>query len=35
MFWLRLLLPGGPSAGRNPPGTAERQAQRLVELLGR
>jgi Ser/Thr protein kinase RdoA (MazF antagonist) len=33
MFWLRLLLPGGGSAERNPPGTAERQAQRLLDLL--
>jgi len=34
MFWLRLLLPGGPSATRNPAGTAERQAERLLDLLG-
>jgi len=33
MFWLRLLLPGGPAARRNPPGTAERQAARLLDLL--
>lgn len=33
MFWLRLLLRGGPSAHRNPPGTAEAQAQRLLHLL--
>jgi aminoglycoside phosphotransferase (APT) family kinase protein len=33
MFWLRLLLPGGPSAQRNPPGTTETQAQRLLHLL--
>ena len=33
MFWLRLLVPGGPSAHRNPPGTAERQAERLLDLL--
>lgn len=33
MFWLRLLLPGGPAAARNPPGTAELQAQRLLDLL--
>ena len=33
MFWLRLLLPGGPSARRNPPGTAESQAARLLALL--
>jgi len=34
MFWLWRLLPGGPSAHRNPPGTADLQAQRLVQLLG-
>lgn len=33
MFWLWRLLPGGPSADRNPPGTADLQAQRLIELL--
>jgi aminoglycoside phosphotransferase (APT) family kinase protein len=33
MFWLRLLLPGGRSAGRNPPGTADHQARRLLELI--
>jgi hypothetical protein len=33
MFWLRLLLPGGPATQRNPPGTAEAQAQRLLHLL--
>jgi Ser/Thr protein kinase RdoA (MazF antagonist) len=33
MFWLRLLLPGGPSAHRNPPGTARAQALRLLHLL--
>ncbi len=33
MFWLGLLLPGGPGEGRNPPGTAEAQARRLLELL--
>jgi aminoglycoside phosphotransferase (APT) family kinase protein len=33
MFWLWLVLPGGRSADRNPPGTAERQAQRLLDLL--
>jgi len=33
MFWLRLLLPGGPAVRRNPPGTAERQAARLLTLL--
>ena len=33
MFWLWLLLPGGPSERRNPPGTADLQAQRLLRLL--
>jgi Ser/Thr protein kinase RdoA (MazF antagonist) len=33
MFWLWLLLPGGPSAHRNPPGTAQAQAHRLLHLL--
>ncbi len=33
MFWLRLLLPGGPAARRNPAGTADRQAGRLLRLL--
>ncbi|GAB4053924.1 hypothetical protein GCM10028775_41750 [Catellatospora paridis] len=33
MFWLRLLLPGGRSAHRNPPGAAEAQAARLLRLL--
>jgi hypothetical protein len=33
MFWLRLLLPGGPAERRNPPGTADIQAQRLLHLL--
>jgi Phosphotransferase enzyme family len=33
MFWLRLLLPGGPAEARNPPGTAELQAERLLDLL--
>jgi thiamine kinase-like enzyme len=33
MFWLRLLLPGGPAERRNAPGTAERQARRLLDLL--
>jgi len=35
MFWLCLVLPGGRSADRNPPGTAERQARRLLDLLDR
>ncbi|MFI7542766.1 phosphotransferase family protein [Actinoplanes sp. NPDC049599] len=34
MFWLGLLLPGGPAAARNPPGTAEAQARRVLDLLG-
>jgi Ser/Thr protein kinase RdoA (MazF antagonist) len=33
-FWLMMLLPGGPSHRRNPPGTLQRQASRLLELLG-
>jgi hypothetical protein len=33
MFWLWLLLPGGRSYARNPPGAAEKQAARLVQLL--
>jgi len=32
-FWLTLIGPGGPSASRNPPGTAEAQARRVLELL--
>ncbi|HWD83648.1 MAG TPA: aminoglycoside phosphotransferase family protein [Kribbella sp.] len=31
-FWLTLVGPGGPSARRNPPGTAEAQARRLLRL---
>jgi aminoglycoside phosphotransferase (APT) family kinase protein len=33
-FWLTLTGPGGPSAHRNPPGTAEAQARRLLRLVG-
>ncbi len=33
MFWLRLLLPGGSSERRNPPGTCDAQARRLLSLL--
>jgi hypothetical protein len=33
MFWLWLLRPGGPAAHRNPPDTAQAQAQRLLQLL--
>ncbi|WP_405063398.1 aminoglycoside phosphotransferase family protein [Kribbella sp. NBC_01505] len=32
-FWLGLIGPGGPSASRNPPGTAEAQAERLLGLI--
>jgi len=31
-FWLMLIGPGGPSAHRNPPGTAEAQARRILRL---
>jgi Ser/Thr protein kinase RdoA (MazF antagonist) len=33
MFWLILLRPGGPASTRNPPGTLQRQASRLLTLL--
>ncbi|WP_446218624.1 hypothetical protein [Micromonospora sp. IBHARD004] len=33
MYWLRLLLPGGPAERQNPPGTADLQARRLLSLL--
>jgi hypothetical protein len=33
LFWLMMLLPGGPAHHRNPPGTVERQAARLLQLL--
>ena len=33
-FWLLMLLPGGPAATRNPPGTLELQAAHLLDLLG-
>lgn len=33
LFWLLMLLPGGPAHHRNPPGTLERQAARLLLLL--
>lgn len=33
MFWLSRLLPGGPSAHRNPPHAAHDQARRLIDLL--
>lgn len=32
-FWLTLIAPGGPSAHRNPPGTAEAQARRVLRLV--
>jgi hypothetical protein len=34
LFWLIMLRPGSTSSTRNPPGTLERQAHRLLELLG-
>jgi len=34
-FWLTLIGPGGPSADRNPPGTAEAQAERVLRLIAR
>ena len=33
-FWLAMLIPGNGGFGRNPPGTTERQARHLLELLG-
>ncbi|HEY3953018.1 MAG TPA: phosphotransferase [Streptosporangiaceae bacterium] len=33
LFWLIMLLPGGPASRRNPPGTLDRQAGRLLALL--
>jgi Ser/Thr protein kinase RdoA (MazF antagonist) len=33
LYWLIMLRPGGPSSTRNPPGTLERQAGRLLRLL--
>jgi hypothetical protein len=35
LFWLTMLLPGSPAYHRNPPGTLERQATRLLLLLDR
>ena len=32
-FWVMRLLPGGSAHHRNPPGTFERQASRLLDLL--
>ena len=34
MFWLLMLMPGGPASTRNPPGTLDLQASRLLTLLG-
>ncbi|HEU0285906.1 MAG TPA: hypothetical protein VFR22_02610, partial [Nocardioidaceae bacterium] len=34
LHWLVMLLPGKPGHLRNPPGSVERQAQRLLDLLG-
>jgi aminoglycoside phosphotransferase (APT) family kinase protein len=34
IFWLLMLLPDNPAHHRNPQGTLERQAHRVVELLG-
>lgn len=34
LFWLILLRPSGPASPRNPPGTLERQAHRLLGLFG-
>lgn len=33
-FWVMRLLPAGSAYHRNPPGTFERQASRLLDLLG-
>lgn len=33
VFWLLMLLPGNPGHRRNPPGSAERQAKRVLALL--
>lgn len=33
VFWLLMLLPGNPGYRRNPPGSAERQAERVLGLL--
>ncbi|MEU4390752.1 aminoglycoside phosphotransferase family protein [Kribbella sp. NPDC023855] len=35
MFWLTLLRPGGPAEHRNPPGSGERQGERVLGLLRR
>lgn len=33
IYWLLMLLPGNRAHGRNPPGTLNRQADRLLQLL--
>jgi hypothetical protein len=33
-FWIMRLRPGGSAYHRNPPGTFERQAARVLDLLG-
>lgn len=33
IFWLNMLRPGGPAERRNPPGTLNQQAERLLNLL--
>ena len=33
IFWLLMLLPGHPAHHRNPPGSLERQAERVLGLL--
>jgi len=34
-FWVMRLLPSGSAYHRNPPGIFERQASRLLDLLGK
>lgn len=34
VFWLLMLLPGGPAHKRNPPETLQQQAEHLLALLG-
>ncbi|MEV6109584.1 hypothetical protein AB0M28_33490 [Streptomyces sp. NPDC051940] len=34
LIWLTGLLPGGGATPFNPPGSAERQAERVLGLLG-
>ncbi|MFC5007399.1 hypothetical protein ACFPIJ_57510 [Dactylosporangium cerinum] len=33
IFWLHMLRPGSPAERRNPPGTLDQQAERLLNLL--